>query len=372
MKKILVLSFAFMLFGFQSRAAARLMNEYSFLQEITFELYSDDIPTYKVPEQVKSIEETLMFEVLHAVWKDKKWVAYTLNKNLLGTYKAGQPAILDNGDTKKIFFVASFPGSIGGLDLYTADYSNGKWSKPKNLGKNINTAKNESNPGLLNEYTLTYSSGGIIKKLDLKTLKVVDLEESAADKKTDEPLPVNLQKSKEDLAAIGDNSTAIPTGTTTDNDFGAIGDNSTAAPVQSPAGNGMVKDRNEQITVQEKAKVETYTAAPKSAPATMNTSSAASASVNVSKISGVESYGNKTREEMLSKFPTAIQLGAFGAPKWELFDQFSKYGKVISYKNEKNIHVVWITGFANHAAAEAVLPQVKGTPGFENAYITGK
>ncbi len=371
MKKILVLSVVCMLTGLNSRAAARLMNEYSFLQDITFELYSDDIPTYKVPEQVKSIEETLMFEVLHAVWKDKKWVAYTLNKNLLGTYKAGQPAILDNGDMKKIFFVASFPGSVGGLDLYTADYSNGKWSKPKNLGKNINTTKNESNPGLLNEYTLTYSSGGIIKKLDLKTLKVVDLEESAADKKADEPLPINLQKSKEDLAAIGDNSTAAPTGTTTTTDVGAIGDNSTAAPVQSPAGSGMAKDMNEQTVLQEKAKVETF-AAPKSTAATMSNIPTASAAATVNKNNGVESYGNKAREEMLKKFPTAIQLGAFGAPKWEMFDQFSKYGKVISYKNEKNINVVWITGFASHAAAEAVLPQVKATPGFENAYITGK
>ncbi len=373
MKKILVLSFAFMLTGFSSKAAARLMNEYSFLQEITFELYSEDIPTYKVPEQVKSIEETLMFEVLHAVWKDKKWVAYTLNKNLLGTYKAGQPAILDNGDTKKIFFVASFPGSIGGLDLYTAEYSNGKWSKPKNLGKNINTAKNESNPGLLNEYTLTYSSGGIIKKLDLKTLKVVDLEESTADKKTEESLPINLQKNNEDLAAIGDNSTATPTGTTTNTDFGAIGDNSTAAPVQGNegSGNGMAKDMNKQIAVQEKAKVETM-AAPKSVAATVNNTSVTSAAVESTNSNVVQTYGNKTREEMLQKFPTAIQLGAFGAPKWESFSQFAKFGKVISYKNDKNINVVWITGFANHAAAEAVLPQVKSIPGFENAYITGK
>ena len=121
---------------------------------------------------MKSIEETLMFDVLHATWKDKHWVAYTLNKDLLGTYRVGQPALLDNGDTKKIFFVAAFPGAVGGTDLYTAEYINGKWSKPKNLGKGINTAGNESNPGLLDENTLTYSSAGIIKKLDLKTLKV--------------------------------------------------------------------------------------------------------------------------------------------------------------------------------------------------------
>jgi hypothetical protein len=35
-------------------------------------------------------------------------------------------------------------------------------------------------------------------------------------------------------------------------------------------------------------------------------------------------------------------------------------------------NVVWIVGFANRAAAESILPQVKATPGFENAYVTGK
>ena len=147
--------------------AALLHNDYSYLQDITFELYTDEVPAYKVPATLKSIEETLMYDVLHATWKDNHWVAYTLNKDLLGTYKVGQPALLDNGDVRKIFFVAGFPGSIGGLDLYTAESNNGKWGKPKNLGKGINTVGNEANPGLLNENTLTYSSSGIIKKLDL-------------------------------------------------------------------------------------------------------------------------------------------------------------------------------------------------------------
>jgi hypothetical protein len=75
---------------------------------------------------------------------------------------------------------------------------------------------------------------------------------------------------------------------------------------------------------------------------------------------------------MLSRYKTAIQLGAFSTPKWELFDQFSKYGKLVSYKNDKNMSVVWITGFNSRAAADAALSQVKSTMGFENAYITGK
>ena len=364
-------------------AAFLLHNDYSYLQEITFELYTDEVPAYKVPEQIKSVEETLMFEVLHATWKDKHWVAYTLNKNLLGTFKVGQPSLMDNGNTKKIFFVAAFPGSVGGLDLYTAEYSNGVWGKPKNLGKAINTTNNESNPGLLNDHTLTYSSGGIIKKLDLNTLKVVDLEETnVSDKKNTETISNNTEKKKDQeiVSAIGDNSTAAPTGNTspTTNDYGAIGDNSTAAPASTEfEGKGMMKNQtrtsNDQIVLQEKINKEVVQQTPK---APQNTTVA---NVNVQAQTpastqnfNVQSLGVQSRDAMLAKYKAAIQLGAFSVPKWEQIEPLSKYGKIVTYKNDNGVNVVWIVGFANRAAAEAVLPQVKATPGFENAYVTGK
>ena len=381
MKKIVITGLFIGLFVGKIVAASFLHNDYSYLQEVTFELYTDDVPAYKVPEQLKSIEETLMFEVLHATWKDKHWVAYTLNKNLLGKFKVGQPALLDNGNTKKIFFIASFPGSVGGLDLYTSEFNNGAWSKPKNLGKTINTANNESNPGLLNEHTLTYSSGGIIKKLDLKTLKVVDLEESttpaiaAAETQTKiQNQSANVKKETEEIAAIGDNSTAMPAGNTTPvaNDYGAIGDNSTAAPVSTGEGKGMlqnqIRNSNESIVVEDKAKSEI--AVPK---VQQNKAPAVNASPSVSSNkSTVQSLGVQSRDAMLAKYKTAIQLGAFSAPKWELMEPLSKYGKIVTYKNENGTNVVWIVGFANRAAAESILPQVKATPGFENAYVTGK
>lgn len=383
MKKIMITGLCLVFFTLKANAAFFLHNDYSYLQEITFELYTDEVPAYKVPEQLKSIEETLMFEVLHATWKDKHWVAYTLNKNLLGTFKVGQPALLDNDASKKIFFVAAFPGSLGGLDLYSSEYNNGSWSKPKNLGKTINTAGNESNPGLLNENTLTYSSGGIIKKLNLKTLKVVDLEEASSDDLKSTDVVSNTVKQnneiknekKDIVAAIGDNSTAAPSGSGTpvSNDYGAIGDNSTAVPLNSGEGKGMMQNQtrvaNETIVVQEKSNNQIQPA-PKmqqiNAPASKTIP--ATATQNTS----VQSLGTQSRDAMLAKYKTAIQLGAFSAPKWELIEPLSKYGKIITYKNDNGSNVVWIVGFSNKSAAEAVLPQVKATPGFENAYVTGK
>ena len=374
MKKLLILISPILFLSLKMNASSYLHNEYTYLQDITFELYTDDVPAYKVPEQLKSIEETLMFDVLHATWKDKHWVAYTLNKDLLGTFKVGQPALLDNGSTKKIFFIATFPGTIGGLDLYTAEYKNGTWSKPKNLGNVVNTANNESNPGLLNDNTLTYSSGGIIKKLDLKTFKVVDLEEVSSyqsqNKKED------VKNDKDVIAAIGDNSTATPTGSVIDNNVGAIGDNSAAMPANTYDNKSIMqsKAKEEQIAVVEKERTQTQQA-PKIIQSNSNTysnntnNSAPSSSVQDA---SVQMLGTQPRATMLAKYKVAIQLGAFSSPKWELIKPLAKYGKIISYKNENGTNVVWLTGFANQAAAEKVLPEIKGTVGFENAYITVK
>lgn len=354
MKKLFVAAVVFVMMQNRSQAAFLLHNEYTYLQDITFELYSDDVPEYKIPELMKSIEETLMFDVLHAVWKDNHWVAYTLNKDLLGTYRVGQPALLDKGDVKKIFFIATFPGSFGGTDLYTAEYTNGKWGKPKNLGKSINTAGNESNPGLLTENILTYSSSGIIKKLDLTTLKVTDMmdasiaSEKSVENNSNAATPTTPDKKKVEQKLIEETPKIIvseePKTTTKQEMF-------TASAKQ----------------IEETPKKEEVIASKAIAP--VNNTIAPSVELPAN---SVQSLGTQTREAMLEKYHTAIQLGAFLSPKWDKIQPLSKYGKLITYKNENGSNVVWLTGFANRAAAESVLSQVKSVAGFENAYITGK
>lgn len=353
MKKITILFTLFLATILYAKAAYLLHNDYTYLQDITFELYNDDVPAYKVPEQLKSIEEILMFDVLHATWKDKHWVAYTLNKDLLGTYKVGQPALLENGDTKKIFFVAAFPGSVGGLDIYTSTFTNGKWSKPKNLGNGINSTNNEANPGLLNDYTLTYSSGGIIKKLDLNTLKVTNLQEA--------PI-IEKQISDKPVFPTNDNKTTI-----------------VAANTPPPVTNATPPETEksslknlEKPIVKENPIVATPLQAVNNN--TLNTAQtiAVAPTTTVTPASKVISLGVQNREVMLQKYKTAIQLGAFNSPKWEQLYQLAKFGKLTTYINEKGANVVWLTGYSDKAAAESILPQVKAIPGFENAYVTGK
>jgi outer membrane protein OmpA-like peptidoglycan-associated protein len=66
-----------------------------------------------------------------------------------------------NSNATKVYFVSDAPGGIGGLDIYSSDFTGGKWSKPENLGSAINTAKDEMYPFVLNDTVLYFTSAGL-------------------------------------------------------------------------------------------------------------------------------------------------------------------------------------------------------------------
>lgn len=70
----------------------------------------------------------------------------------------GHPAF--NSDGTKLYFVSEGPGGSGGLDIYSSDLIGSKWSKPKNLGQLINSAKDEMYPFVVNDSILYFSSAG--------------------------------------------------------------------------------------------------------------------------------------------------------------------------------------------------------------------
>jgi len=74
-------------------------------------------------------------------------------------YSTGHPALSVDG--KKLYFVSDRPGSIGGTDIYVVDVkSDGTYSSPKNLGKNVNTQGKEMFPYLTDDNLIYYSSDG--------------------------------------------------------------------------------------------------------------------------------------------------------------------------------------------------------------------
>jgi outer membrane protein OmpA-like peptidoglycan-associated protein/Tol biopolymer transport system component len=65
-----------------------------------------------------------------------------------------------SADGKRLFFSSNMPGGYGGYDLYYTERKGDDWSKPVNLGADINSAGNEVFPFLHETNTLFFSSDG--------------------------------------------------------------------------------------------------------------------------------------------------------------------------------------------------------------------
>ena len=78
-------------------------------------------------------------------------------------YSTGHPVL--SPDNKRLFFASNRKGGFGSADLYVVEINeDGSYSKPKNLGKNINTAGRELFPSISQDSTLYYSSDGLVNQ----------------------------------------------------------------------------------------------------------------------------------------------------------------------------------------------------------------
>ena len=79
-------------------------------------------------------------------------------KILNDSISAAHPAI--SGDELTMLFVSDMPGGFGGNDIWkvTRSSKTGKWGKPENLGKEINTSGNEMFPYFRNDKEIYFSS----------------------------------------------------------------------------------------------------------------------------------------------------------------------------------------------------------------------
>jgi len=63
-------------------------------------------------------------------------------------------------DGNRIYFASDIPGGFGGMDIYYSDFNGSEWTKPVNLGENINTMFDELSPYFWQD-TLFFSSDGL-------------------------------------------------------------------------------------------------------------------------------------------------------------------------------------------------------------------
>ena len=100
-------------------------------------------------------------DIYYSVFDGTRWSpGVNVGQPVNSAYWESQPSISPNG--RMLFFVSNRPGGFGGMDIwYSILGENGKWGKPVNPGKTINTSGDEFSPFIyFNSRTLYFSSNG--------------------------------------------------------------------------------------------------------------------------------------------------------------------------------------------------------------------
>ncbi len=118
-------------------------------------------------------------------------------------YSVGHPTLTPDGHV--LYFVSDMPGGIGGTDIYMA-YRLGDtaWSKPKNLGKGINTEGNEMFPFYQAKGYLFFASDGHPGLGGLDIFVATRVNDTVFEDITNLGYPIN--SSYDDFSLIADDS----------------------------------------------------------------------------------------------------------------------------------------------------------------------
>ena len=73
-------------------------------------------------------------------WGEAKRISKEINTK----YFESQPSL--SADGKTLFFASNRPGGFGNIDIWFSEFKNGKWTKPRNCGKSINTPYDDEMP----------------------------------------------------------------------------------------------------------------------------------------------------------------------------------------------------------------------------------
>lgn len=108
---------------------------------------------YKLKKSSKGENNLKLFS---AKLVDGKWVQLEELPFNSDEYSVGHPCLA--ADEKTLYFISDMPGGNGGTDLYKSTFDGKSWSKPENLGKEINTSGNEMFPFMSDDGTFYFSS----------------------------------------------------------------------------------------------------------------------------------------------------------------------------------------------------------------------
>lgn len=102
---------------------------------------------------------THLLKIFHSSKKNGKWeIAHPFFLNS-DDYSVGHPSL--SPDSKILFLVSDMKDGYGGTDIYMCRWENDQWGPPVNLGPSINTPGNEMFPYMADDGRLYFSSDGL-------------------------------------------------------------------------------------------------------------------------------------------------------------------------------------------------------------------
>jgi len=96
------------------------------------------------------------YGIFYSRYNGSKWVNIRAFKHNDPSYKVAHPSLSQDGKT--LYFSSDMPGGYGKSDIYVSRRVRSNWTKPENLGPEINTAESELYPFILSDETLYFSS----------------------------------------------------------------------------------------------------------------------------------------------------------------------------------------------------------------------
>tara|TARA_B100000575_G_C23134432_1_gene658686 strand:+ start:1224 stop:2873 length:1650 start_codon:yes stop_codon:yes gene_type:complete len=138
-------------------------------------------------------------------WSDAK----NLGPNINTKYWETQPSI--SADGKHIYFVSNRPGGVGGKDIYVSCLQeDGLFSKPNNIGSNINTKYDEMSPFIhIDNQTLYFASKGHVGMGDFDLfMSRKDLNSQKWGSPQNLGFPINTYDVENSLVVSSDGKTA--------------------------------------------------------------------------------------------------------------------------------------------------------------------
>jgi tetratricopeptide (TPR) repeat protein len=96
--------------------------------------------------------------IYFAILEGNKWKQVSAYPHNSDQYSIGDVTISEDGET--MYFSSDMKGGFGGKDIYVSKMVNNQWSRPKNVGDEVNTSEQEVFPYLHANGTFLFSSDG--------------------------------------------------------------------------------------------------------------------------------------------------------------------------------------------------------------------